>query len=135
VTPLALQALDHGTEWKAIVWLDAAGSIHHSKSAEPIGRLANDRADLGDGNMICKPSGVVSIPGSESDARYGSDDALELGAARIYVSDAGEVEFREGDRDILGTKTTGKVRVTGDVKKARRTAEILVLLAIAGPPS
>jgi hypothetical protein len=134
VVPLTLEVLSGGSTWKPIVWLDAAGELHHSKRREPFGRLAADRADLGDGNMMCHADGVVKIPGSESDARYGSDDALELGTARIFVADDGEVAFRQGERDMLGERTKGKVRVTGDVKKARRTAELMVLLAIAGPP-
>src|SRR5262249_38524351 len=60
VTPLRLDALEHGSEWEPMVWLEADGSVHHGKSKGAYASVANDRVNMGDEDLSCAADHTVT---------------------------------------------------------------------------
>jgi hypothetical protein len=134
ILPLRIELAGADGRFAPVMTLGADGILRDARRAEPLGRLSEAEADLGDGNAFCGADRVVKISGAPEDPRYDGADALHVGDAVIAVSAEGVVSFRAGGRDVLGERTKGKVRVVGEVARARRTAAFMVMLAIAGPP-
>jgi hypothetical protein len=150
VVPLELQALEHGREWEPIARLAADGSI--SSRRGPLGRIAGDGATFSAGDTVWLQGRCVGRsveltsainPALKMIASYDARDAFNEQAgwrARIYVADDGIVEMQtRGDHRVFGRPGTGgsAVRVVGDVRAGRRTAELLVFataaIGAAGP--
>jgi hypothetical protein len=132
VVPLRLDAFEHESEWEPMVWLEADGSVHHSKG-NAFARVTGDRAHLGNEDLVCNPDRTVGATGGASGVRYDANDVLLVDAMKIFVRDDGEVEMTDGAQPVFGPGGKGRARVVGDVRGARRTAELLVLIALAGP--
>jgi hypothetical protein len=131
VVPLRLVALEHGKEWEPQVILEDDGSVHNPRSPA-FARIDHDRAETSTGTLQCDADKSVRL-GAKAGLRYDATDALVSEDIRIYVADDGEVEVKSGSKVLIGKGGGGRARVVGDVKLARRTAEILVLLSLAGP--
>ncbi|MGZ3453265.1 MAG: hypothetical protein ACXVEF_26920 [Polyangiales bacterium] len=134
VVPLRLDALEHGSEWEPMVWMEADGSVHHTKTNSAYARVAPDRVHLGDEDLVCAADRTITATKGASGMRYDASDALFVDPMRIFVRDDGEVEMSQGTAVIFGAGGKGRARVVGDIRAARRTAELLVVLALAGPP-
>jgi hypothetical protein len=144
VVPLELQALEHGREWEPITRLAADGSVSNRRG--PLGRIAGDGATFGAGDTVwlrarcvgrsaklTSPINPALVMVVSYDARDAFNEQAGWGA-RIYVADDGVVEMRaRGDRPVFGRPGSGggTVRVVGDVRAARRTAELLVFATVA----
>jgi len=134
VVPLRLEALEHGSEWEPMVWLEADGSVHHSKSNSNFARITPNRVEFPGDNLVCNADHSVATTGGPSNMHYDASDALVENDIRIFVRDDGEVEMTSGKTPVFGPNGKGRARVVGDTATARRTAEVLILLALAGPP-
>lgn len=131
VVPLRLEGLEHGKEWEPQVLLDDDGSVHNPRGPA-FARIDHDRAETTTGTMQCDADRSVHL-GAKAGLRYDATDALVSNDIRIYVADDGEVEVKSGAKVLIGNGAGGRARIVGDVKLARRTAELLVLLSLAGP--
>ncbi len=145
VVPLELQALEHGREWEPLSKLLADGTITNGRG--PIGRIARDHMTLG------KDAGPVLLEGTcagrdvemttpfspnfHARATYTARGELTKVSgfdATIFVADDGLVEARmgHGGKAWFGRPGSGGgvIRVVGDVKRARRTAALLVYTTV-----
>ena len=143
--PLELQALEHGREWEPVSHLLADGTITNSLGR--VGRIANDHMTLGKG------AGAVLLEGScagrdvemttpfnpnfHGRATYTARGELTEVAgfgATIFVADDGLVEARMGHGHTAWFGRPGSgggvIRIVGDVKRARRTAALLVYTTV-----
>jgi hypothetical protein len=132
VVPLRLEALDHKTDWKPQAVLDADGSIHNPQGPA-FGRIVADDAETSGDALRCDPYKTVHL-NSKAAFHYDDADALvsEKGAERwirIFIADDGEVEVNNGGI-LVGPTAERRARVVGDVRRARRTAALLVLLSL-----
>ena len=142
--PLTLQALEHGREWEPISSLLADGTVTNGRGH--VGRIARDHMTLGkDAGPIlleikCAGRDVEMTsplsPNLHSRATYTARGELtEVSGfdATIFVADDGLVEARmgRGRTAWFGRPGGGGVRVVGDVKRARRTAALLVYATVA----
>ena len=143
VVPLELQALEHGRE-RPIARLAADGSISNRRGS--LGRIAGDGATSSAGETVWLRARCVGRsaelttpinPALTMVVSYDAHDAFNEQAgwgARIYVADDGVVEMQAGGgRPMFGRPGGGggRVRVVGDVRAGRRTAELLVFATVA----
>jgi hypothetical protein len=145
VVPLELQALEHGREWEPLSNLLGDGTITNGRG--PIGRIANDQMALGkDGGPVllegkCAGRDVEMTtplsPAFHARATYtprGELTEVSGFGATIFVADDGLVEARmgHGGKAWFGRPGSGGgvIRVVGNVKRARRTAALLVYAAV-----
>jgi hypothetical protein len=133
VVPLRLEALEHKTEWEPLVVLEADGSVQHLKTKKTFAKVTPDRVHFPGDDLICNANRSITTTGGPSDMHYDGSDALVESDIRIFVRDDGEVEMTSHGKAIFGPTGSGRARVVGDIATARRTAEVLVLLALAGP--
>jgi hypothetical protein len=117
-----------------MMWLDADGTVHRSKEKSAFARVTPNRVEFPGDNLICNVGHSVTTTGGPSDMHYDASDALVESDIRIFVRDDGEVEMTSGKAMLFGPSGKGRARVVGDIAGARRTAEVLVLLALAAPP-
>jgi hypothetical protein len=144
IVELQLQALEHGREWEPISTLNVDGTIANRRGT--LGRLAADHFTIGTGPTPilegrCRVREVeITSPLSPRFtmlARHTDDDALvELSGhrAHVRVGDDGLVDATlDGGRRIFGPPGGGGgvVRVIGDLRRARRTAALLVFVSAA----
>jgi hypothetical protein len=144
VVPLELQALEHGREWEPIAWLAADGTVSNRRG--PQGRIDAAAATFGAGGTVWLQGRCAgrdaeltspASPALKMVVRYDERDAfneVDGWGARIYVADDGTVEMKFGaGRTVFGGSGSGggAVRVVGDVRAARRTAELLVFTSVA----
>ena len=145
VVPLELQALEHGREWEPVSHLLADGTVTNARG--PFGRIATDHMTIGkDGGPVllegkCAGRDVEMtsplMPNFRARATYTERGELtEVSGfdARIFVADDGLVEARLGHRGAAWFGRPGSgggvIRVVGDVKRARRTAALLVYTTV-----
>ena len=144
IVPLELQALEHGREWEPVSRLAADGTISNPRGT--IGRISGDTLTIGAGQVIFLAGqctgrratvGSPLSPALKMVVSYDERDVFnEVGGsgARITVADDGAVEMQIGTgHPVLGRAGSGggAVRVVGDVRVARRTAELLVFTTVA----
>jgi len=144
VVPLQLQALEHGREWEPISWVAADGTVSNRRGT--LGRIDGASATFRAGGTVWLQGRCAgrdaeltspASPALKMGVRYDERDAFnEVGGwgAHIYVADDGTVEMKFGPgRTVFGGPGSGggAVRVVGDVRAARRTAELLVFTSVA----
>ncbi|MBI2389639.1 MAG: hypothetical protein HYV09_08585 [Deltaproteobacteria bacterium] len=130
ITPLTLEALEHGAEWEPIASLQADGTFVRTEGRKVIARLANDQLMLGGDPLTCDAARTVRAGNAVKEAQYDAQDAFVDARTRIFVRDDGEIELTLGGEPMFdGGKR--RARVVGDVVHARRTAELLVLVTLA----
>lgn len=138
IVGLALNALEHGREWEPIVVLREDGAIFHlgSKSDVPVAKLADDVVATKKGRFACAQDRTLVLDGHASNAGFTPNDELVLrdDGTRIFVADDGTVSMWRRGKYVFGPPGSGgaSARVEGPVKRARRTAALLVLVGIAG---
>lgn len=136
VRPMVLEALEHGAEWEPISAIEADGTIVHlAKGRRPMGRLENDRL-VGAGKTVltCDADRHLSMPGLAGSAGYDAEGAFVEKETRILVTDDGTVVMTSHGAAVFGPDGKGHARVRGATGGARRTAALLVLLSLGGPP-
>jgi hypothetical protein len=122
----------HGDGWAPVAWLDNDGTFHQTvnrRGPAPVVRIAGDAVvalSNGKVGIYCDAAHVLHQQGSPFTMRFGPDDALADRMDRIYVRDDGMVEatFQRGRPQVAPW------RVTARLPEERRTAELLVLLAM-----
>ena len=144
IVPLELQALEHGREWEPVSRLAADGTISNPRGT--IGRISGDTLTIGAGQVILLSGqctarsatlGSPLSPALKMVVSYDERDAFnEVGGsgAQITVADDGAVEMKlHAGSALFGRPGSGggAVRVVGDVRVARRTAELLVFTTVA----
>ncbi|MBK7402498.1 MAG: hypothetical protein IPJ34_41275 [Myxococcales bacterium] len=138
VRALRLDALEHGSEWEPMSAVEADGQIVHlAKGRRPMGRLVNDQLLAASGKVIgaCNDHHEIVFDGTTSKARFDAEGAFVENEVRILVADDGVVHMTSRGKTIFGPGGKGQARVVGPVSEARRTAALLVLLSLGGPPS
>ncbi len=137
VRPLRLEALEHGAEWEPMSAVEADGQIVHlAKGRRPMGRLAHDQLLSTSGQVVgaCNGQYELVFQGAPSSARFDAEGAFVEGEVRIAVTDDGVVHMTSHGKAIFGPGGKGQARVVGPVSEAKRTAALLVLLSLGGPP-
>ena len=137
VRPLELQALEHGAEWEPMSAVEADGQIVHlAKGRRPMARLDGDRLVGGFGKVAasCNERLEIVLDGKVSGAHYDAEGAFVERGIRIFVADDGVVHMTSHGTKVFGPGGKGQARVQGAVAEARRTAALLVLLSLGGPP-
>jgi hypothetical protein len=144
IVALHLQALEHGREWEPISTLNVDGTIANRRGT--LGRIAADHFTIGtDPTPVlegqCRDRDVeITSPlssGLKMLARYtDGDELVELTGhrAHVRVGDDGLVDATlDGGRRLFGPPGSGGgvVRVVGDLRRARRTAALLVFVSVA----
>lgn len=138
VRPLRLDALEHGNEWEPMSAVEADGQIVHlAKGRRPMGRLVNDQLLAASGKVVgaCNDHHEIVFDGTTSKAHFDAEGAFVEDKVRILVTDDGVVHMTSRGKTIFGSGGKGQARVVGPVSEARRTAALLVLLSLGGPPS
>ena len=137
VSRLELAGLEHGAEWEPLVVLQPDGTISDLRkgSAVTVGRLADDQLFGGAGVswMTCTPERTLVERGVPSQAHFDARDALvDSDGSVLRVDDDGAVRYttRAGD-PTAGDDGGATLRVLGVTPEARRTAEVLVFVALA----
>jgi hypothetical protein len=96
-----------------------------------LGRVSNDAViDAHDVPSFTCIRREVEVPGGSLKGRYDASDAYVDARTRVAVGDDGSITL------TLGThppETLRRLRVEGPIARARRTAELLVVLMLAGP--
>lgn len=135
VQPMVLEALEHGDEWEPISAIEADGSVVHlAKGRRPMGRLEGDKVVAGKTVLACDAERRLSAPDLASTARYDADGAFVEKGMRILVTDDGTVVMTHHGKRIFGPDAQGHARVRGAHGGGRRTAALLVLMSLGGPP-
>lgn len=137
VRPLRLDALEHGSEWEPISAVEPDGQIVHlAKGRRPMGHLANDQLVATSGKVIgaCNDHHEFTFQGTASKAHFDAEGAFVEDEVRIFVADDGTVHMTTHGKTVFGPEGKGHARVVGPVSEARRTAALLVLLSLGGPP-
>jgi hypothetical protein len=122
----------HGDEWEPVAWLDEDGGFHQEvnrRVPRAGGRVAGDAVVDATGKVAirCDADHVIHQEGSPFTMRFGADDALADKMDRIYVRDDGFVEasfLRAHPPEVAPW------RVVARLPEQRRTAEMLVLMAM-----
>jgi len=117
--------------------LEADGQlVHLGKGRRPMGRIDRDRVRVGAGEVAfsCNSKLEIVMDGKASDAHYDAAGALVEKDVRIFVADDGLVHMTSHGTQVFGPGGKGQARVVGPVVEARRTAALLVLLSLGGPP-
>ena len=133
IAPMQLMALEHGSEWEPVASLAADGTVSQAVNKSPgvAFVLAADevREPSGTAKMTCDATHVLHVAGSPHAMRFDDHDALVgtgTDSTRIFVRDDGSVEMSLG-----GATRQAPWKVTGVTAATRRTAEILILTAMA----
>ena len=96
-----------------------------------LGRVSNDAVlDAHEVPSFTCIRKQVEVPGTGLKGRYDADDAYVDSRTRVFVGNDGAITL------TLGThppETLRQMRVEGPVARARRTAELLVILMLASP--
>lgn len=135
VAPLQLQALEHGRDFEGIAAVAADGSLLHAKGGS-MGVLRGDVLQAPNGQMSCQGR-QISIRGRPGAFYSNTDELVIPNEITIFVADDGMVFLTARNRRVFGppgSGAAGVARVVGPVAAARRTAELLVLLSLGGPP-
>ncbi|CAN5138967.1 hypothetical protein BH09MYX1_BH09MYX1_05370 [soil metagenome] len=128
---MQLLALEHGAEWEPIATLAADGSVSTSRKHDAIAFLiaADEVRDAkGVAKFTCDTTRTLHVVSSPLSMHFDASDAL-VGdgndTSRIFVADSGDVEVTLG-----GPSRTMPWKVTGASRATRRTAELVVLVAM-----
>ncbi len=135
VAVMRLSVLEHGSEWEPVAEMQGDGSIYNVTKGRPrfVGRVKDDALlDKHDVPSLVCVHDEVSSPAAPNmtPARYGQHDELVDKRLQITVADDGTVDVVTGH----GAAGAPRVRVEGPIARARRTATLLVLTALGGPP-
>jgi hypothetical protein len=127
---MRLVMLEHRTEWEPVIEMQGDGSIYSLKKGERkfFGRVSNDAlVDMHEVPSFTCIHREISVAASTLKAHYDQDDTYVDDHTRISIADDGTVTV------TLGThpQESHGLRVEGPVAKARRTAALLVIAAIA----
>jgi hypothetical protein len=120
-----------GDGWEPVAWIDDDGLFHQTVNPRDtsVVRIVGDAVvgRSGKPGLRCDAEHVLHQEGSPFTMRFGADDALADTMDRIYVRDDGMVEgtFQRG-----GKPQIAPWRVAAQLPEQRRTAELLVLLAM-----
>lgn len=136
VQPMVLEALEHGAEWEPISAIEADGSVVHlAKGRRAMGRLEGDRFVAGKSTLTCDAERRLSVPGLSAAGGYDAEGAFVEKGVRILVTDDGTVLMTHHGKTVFGPGDgQGHARVRGAHGGGRRTAALLVLLSLGGPP-
>lgn len=135
VRPMVLEALEHGAEWEPISAIEADGTVVHvAKGRRPIGRLEHDQLIVKGKTAITCEGRKLVVPQLAAAGGYDAEGAFVEKGVRILVTDDGTVVMTDHGKPVFGPGAQGHARVRGATGGARRTAALLVLLSLGGPP-
>jgi hypothetical protein len=115
----------HGEQWETMARLGGDGLIFERKQPNPVMRIAGDGIVNPAGDVLARCEGDRTL--TKLGLRFDEHDALlePTTGHRIYVHDSGEVEAAfNGPAHVFPWHVNGSTRAT------RRTAELLVLVAV-----
>ena len=140
-----IDALEHGTEWEPVFEVTDAGEVYRAGDKQTVRArfasaggtqtltLARGGGDGGDESMVltCGADHVVTMAGKTYRLPYDARDELSEGdKIRVYVADDGEVQQQMGEHTVFGPRGDGQARVVGNIARVRRTAEMVLFLAM-----